>query len=365
MRVLFITREGYELSGARVRCYNFARELVKHGIEAKVLSFADHLGAKYGEHETEMPFFGKLWLNLRALKKLLGESNDTLFVVQRMNYHASAPLLASFFKKNRLIFDCDDWNMRENPVYHWGFYPSSKMEYAVRKIAQKAGVCIAASTFLTDYLRKFSPHVHYLPTGVDTELFYPRSRNGHSKVTFSWIGTVYHREMGENVRFLLSCFSAIADQYGNVSLSLAGEGKYFDEIRQEVAGNKHREKIEVRSWIPPDEIPEYLSHSDIGLLPLVQDTKFNKAKSPTKLFEYMSMAQPTISSDRGEAQRILCDGETGFLVRDREEFISRMRVLVEDPGLRQRMGDKARKEVEKYYSLKVLGEKLAAILKSI
>ena len=41
MKVLFITREGYELSGARVHGYHFARELVRQGIEARVLSFTD------------------------------------------------------------------------------------------------------------------------------------------------------------------------------------------------------------------------------------------------------------------------------------------------------------------------------------
>jgi len=365
MRVLFITREGYELSGARVRCYNFARELAKHGIDAAVFSFADHLGAKYGEHESEMSFFKKLWLNLRAIETFLKEPRETLFVLQRMNYHASAPLLVSFLKRNRVVFDCDDWNIRENPVYHFGFYPSSKMEYAVRKIAKRAVVCVAASVFLTDYLKKSNPRVHYLPTGVDTKLFCPSPRQDNARVTFSWTGTVYHPEMGENLRFLLSCFSAIADQYENVSLSLAGEGQYLEGIKKEIAGSKHEKKITVHPWISPDKVPGHLAQCDIGLLPLIQNTKFNCAKSPTKLFEYMSMAKPTISSDRGEASLVIRDGETGFLARDREEFISEMRMLIEDPGLRQRMGNRAREDVEKYYSLKVLGEKLAAILKDL
>lgn len=365
MRVLFVTREGYELSGARVRCYNFARELAKHGIETQVFSFADHLGAKYGQHESEMSYFDRFRLNFRAFKALLKEPRETVFVLQRMHYHASAPLLVSLLKKNKVIFDCDDWNIRENPVYHFGFYPSSKMEYAVRKIAKRAVACIAASVFLTDYLKKFSSRVHYLPTGVDTGLFSPRPKQDPSKITFSWTGTVYHPEMGENLRFLLSCFSAVADHYDNVSLSLAGEGRYLEEIKQEIAGSKHKGKIQVHAWIAPDKVPEHLSQTDIGLLPLIQKTKFNCAKSPTKLFEYMSMAKPTISSDRGEASLVIRDGETGFLARDREEFIARMRLLVEDPGLRQRMGNKAREDVEKYYSLKALGEKLAAILKDL
>ena len=60
MRVVFITREGYNLSGARARCYNFAKELRKVGIDTEVLSFADNLGAKYGEKEFEMGAIEKI-----------------------------------------------------------------------------------------------------------------------------------------------------------------------------------------------------------------------------------------------------------------------------------------------------------------
>ncbi len=365
MKVLFITREGYGLSGARVRCYNFARELAGHGIEARVFSFAEQLGAKCGEHELEMSGFEKFRLNVRAFRTLIKEPRETLFILQRVNYHVLAPLLVAGIKKNSFVLDCDDWNIREDPAYHFGFYPSSKMEYLTRGIARRAKGCIAASVFLTDYLKTFNPRVPYLPTGVDTELFYPHPSPDSSRITFSWTGTVYHPEMGENLHFLLACFSAVADQYRNIFLSLAGEGKYLEEVKREIAGNKHKERIEVHSWIAPDKVPEYLSQSDIGLLPLIQHTKFNCAKSPTKLFEYMSMAKPTISSDRGEASLVIRDGETGFLAKDREEFIARMRLLIENPQLRQKVGAKAREDIEKYYSLKVLGEKLATILKDL
>ena len=31
MKVIFVTREGYDLAGARVRCFNFAKELKRRG----------------------------------------------------------------------------------------------------------------------------------------------------------------------------------------------------------------------------------------------------------------------------------------------------------------------------------------------
>jgi len=365
VKVLFITREGYELSGARVRCYNFCLELVEQGIDARVFSFAEDLGAKYGEKELGMSWAEKIGLNIKAFRSLIKESSGTVFILQRLNYHALAPLLVAFLKKTPVVFDCDDWNIREDPVYHFGFYPSSKMEYLTRKIARRAKVCIAASRFLEGYLKSFNPNTQYLPTGVDTDLFCPQNERENPDIVFSWIGTAYHQEMGENVRFLLECFSEVADRYNSVVLSLAGEGSYFEAVTKEISSHKHKEKIELRSWISPDKIPEYLSRIDVGLLPLIQDTKFNKAKSPTKLFEYMSMAKATVSSSWGEALNIIRDGETGFLASDRDEFVARMCLLIEDQSLRKKMGIHAREDVVRNYSLKVIGQQLADILKSL
>lgn len=363
MRILFITRESYKLSGARVRCYNFCRELNRQGFDARVFSFADDLGAKCGEREREMSGLKKLKLNMKALERLAQESSDTIFVLQRLNYHALAPLLVSWFKRNRVVLDCDDWDVREDPVYHLGFYPSSKMEYVTRQVARRAKTCIVASKFLGHYLAKFNASVHYLPTGVDTNFFCPPKATVRKNVVFSWIGTAYHEEMGANLRFLLDCFSEVADRHDHVLLDLAGEGRYFDEVKKALSEYKHRGKVIIHDWIHPDRIPGHLSGVDVGLLPLIQDTKFNKAKSPTKLFEHMSMAQPTIANDRGEAKNILRDRETGFLTNAPKGFIAAMERLAGDPKLRREMGSRARQDVERNYSLEVLGKRLADILR--
>lgn len=365
MKVVFVTREGYKLSGARVRCYNFARALKRHGVDTEVFSFADDLGAKYGEKELEMSPKDKLCYNVKAFKRLLKKQKDSIFFMQRLNYHTLAPFLVSLLKRHRFIFDCDDWNIRENPVYYFGFFPSSKMEYFTRKIARYASTCIAASGFLKDYLQKFNHRVYYIPTGVDAEVFRPNGYSDNSRITFSWTGTVYHEEMLENVRFVLDCFSILAEKYNNIFLNIAGEGRFFKEINGYVANLKRKDRVILNSWISPDEIPRYLSDIDIGLLPLIHDTKFNRAKSPTKLFEYMAMAKPTVSSNIGEAARIIKDGKTGLLADTKEEFIGKMESLVNDHVLRRSMGDKARGMIERSYSTNVLGGRLYEILKTV
>jgi glycosyltransferase involved in cell wall biosynthesis len=344
MKIIFVTREGYNLSGARVRCYGFARELKKHNIETEVFSFADDLGAKYGEKEFEMGVSEKIKYNIQAFKRLKKKiDNNSIIFMQRFNYHSLAPFLVSLLRKNKFIFDCDDWNIRENPVYYFGFYPSSKMEYLTRQIAKYSDICIVASKFLKGYLEEFNSKVYYIPTGVDTDIFkLQNNNNDSSKITFSWVGTAYHREMQENIKFILDS----------------------DEIKNTLSNFRYKDRVRINGWISPDRIPDYLSKIDIGLLPLIQDTRFNKAKSPTKIFEYMAMAKPTVSSCIGEAAEIIQDGENGFLAKTKKEFIEKMQTLIEDPTLRQEIGDKARKSVENNYSLKILGRWLYEILKT-
>lgn len=367
MKIVFITREGYNLSGARVRCYNFARELAKYNVEAEVFSFADGLGAEYGENELKMNFFKKLKYNAFALKPLRKKiDKNTLIFMQRLNYHTLAPLLISWLGRRKFIFDCDDWNIRENPIYHFGFYPSSKMEYLTRKLAHYSNACIAASGFLKGYLSRFNQKVYYLPTGVDTRMFSPKPENKNdSRIIFSWIGTAYHPEMGENLRFLLDIFAALSEKHSNIFLSLAGEGRYFNEVISQLNTFKYKERVINEGWISPERIPAYLSKIDIGLLPLIQNTKFNLAKSPTKLFEYMAMAKPTVSSNIGEAGRVIHDAINGFLAKDKEEFMVKMDKLITDPVLRVQMGILARRSVEENYSLSVLGRQLYEIIRTV
>jgi glycosyltransferase involved in cell wall biosynthesis len=364
MKIIFITREGYQLSGARVRCYNFARELGLRGFQTRVFSFADNLGARCGEKEFEMSLFDKFKYNVAAFKELINAQKESIFILQRLNYHAIAPVLAALMRKNRVIFDCDDWNIREDPRYYW-IFPSSKMEYATRKAARYSAACVAASRYLENYLRSFSNKIWYVPTGVDTDFFSPRLKKDDSRVVFSWTGTVFHPEMRDNLLFILSCFSKVAKDCHDVFLRIAGCGTYYEQIKKGAADFEYANRIQLCPWVDPDSMPEHLSGVDIGLLPLIQDSRFNKAKSPTKLFEYMAMGKPAIASNIGEARDILGDQQSGFAARDKQEFISCMRILAKDTRLRKAMGARAREKVLQAYSLQISGKQLAEAINSI
>lgn len=363
MKIIFITREGFRLPGARVRCYNFAKEVSKYGISTEVLSFADKLGARDGENESGMGLKDKMWVNLLALKQLMREK-DNIFYIQRFNYHAFAPYIAHLINKNRIILDLDDWEMRENPKYYFKFYPSSKAHYFTARIAKSSICCIVASNFLKEFLLSFNKHVYYIPSGVDTELFSPSAPVLNTdRFIFSWIGTFHKKEYIENIKLALDCFKIIRKDYQNIYFEIAGDGIYKNNL-ENIISQYNDDNISLKRWMYPEHMPDYLNNIHVGLFPVARNNKFNLAKSPTKLFEYMSMAKPTISSELGEAKTIIRSKETGLLANSQAEFISCMRTLIENPELGRDMGKKARIEAENFYSLKILGKKLAEIIQS-
>ncbi|HQP91865.1 MAG TPA: glycosyltransferase family 4 protein [Candidatus Omnitrophota bacterium] len=357
--IIFITAESRLQAGARVRCFGFAKELERHGFKCRVLSFPDIFGAAFGEKERSINSIEKLILNYKAFKNVLNSGKHAIIFLHRVNYHVFGPLLASIFKRNKVIFDIDDWNMREDLSSFWGV-SSSKAEVLSKKIARRSSFCVAASTFLKEYFAPYSKKICYIPTGVDTNIFYPKSeREGSGAVTLGWIGTVNDRDMYENVRRLFDIFSRLDHSTFDISLVLAGDGAFFEKLKKDKEAHPLRLKIKFKDWIDPAKMPEFLKQIDIGLLPLFKESKFNRAKSPTKLFEYMAMEIPSVASRNGEAQNIIREGQNGLLAGTVSEFAEKLNKLLRDKDLRLKIGKAARVEINERYSLEVLGKSLA------
>ena len=373
MKIIFIAINGYQMPYSRIRCYHFANILNSYGIKTEVISYHDYMCSKYDPIQMlDMGDKDKLRVSFKVLPRLLKEKGN-IFYIQKLHYHAALPFVLSRLGRNRFILDYDDYDF--DRFFFFGrkylnklFFGETASEKITQKIASKAKACVVSSKYLYYYIKQFNKNVSYVPTGVDTEYFNLERTRPNSKITFVWTGQIWGELIYNNLIYIIDCFSKLQGCSCLVKMRIIGMGGFISKLKKYIYDNYSELDIEIIDWVHPTEMPKYLISADIGLLPLIPDSlnkHWMESKSPTKLFEYMAMKMPTVASSFGEVKYIIEDGKDGFLAKTKDEFVYKMKLLVEDEKLRRIMGEAARKKVEEKYSLHKLGKQIFDITQKV
>jgi len=378
MNIVFIGFSDYSFPYTRVRCYNFARELKKYGVDAEVLSYQADLAPQFkGSHMYTIGDRDKLQTNLRAMWRLWDKS--TILYVQKAYYHAAGPFLLSRLRGHKFILDYDDWDIDRAPFFKRGalnllFFNKRFRVDIIENIAAKAFACVAASTKLREYLSQFNDRVFLVPTGVDIHKFSPSIQKNENKnekpasnkeVIAFWSGDVWGDVIFDIVLFILNSFSVAKREVPSLKLRLVCFGNLLYRVRDVIDKFFPDGSVELFEHLHPDKMPEIMSDIDIGLMPLIPDETnrdWMESKSPTKFFEYMAMGKATVTSSFGEVRNIVEDGKDGLLADNLEDFTDKLILLAKDSELRKKMGEAAREKAVEKYSLEQLGKSLYSIL---
>ena len=373
--VQFVGLSGYSYPHSRVRCYNFASELAKHGFKTRVISVHDRFVPDLPE--AEMYGLSDRWriiLIIRSMMRLIRYPRSVLYI-QKLHYHSLSALWAARLTGQPYILDYDDFEIGVDPYgvplfcgfksrrFQRVFFGSIEPEEILGSVARRATFCVAASGFLQEQLLRYTKQVEYIPTGVDTERFVPKTTyESGAPVIILWNGVVWGEIIRDNVLFLVDVISSLASSGLDIVMKIVGRGPFMDEVKSSVRNSGFADRFVFVDWVEPDEMYTVVSEADIGVLPLVNDDPWTRGKSPTKLFEYMASGLPVVVSNRGEAVSVIQHEENGLIADGRDQFIEFLKRLVVSRELRRKLGENARATVTKRYSLPVLGSKLAEAL---
>lgn len=215
------------------------------------------------------------------------------------------------------------------------------------RMAHAYSAVICGSRNLADYYCQYSANVSVVPTAVDADRYAGIARLPSPVVRIGWIGTPLNRH---NVEILRPSLTQLARER-RFELVLVGLNEPLDW---------RLPAIRYVEWSLQEELT-FFAHFDIGVMPL-QDSAFARGKCAFKLIQYMAAGLPVVASPVGANCEVVQDGTNGFLARTDEDWTSRLRQLIDDAGLRERMGANGRAVVRKSYSAQVLWPVYSTIL---
>ncbi|MHB8109979.1 MAG: glycosyltransferase family 4 protein [Syntrophorhabdaceae bacterium] len=326
MRVLFLV-QGLRVAASRYRVFQYIPYLTEHGIEASV--------TLYPRNPVEM---------IRFLGNL--PKYDCLFLQRKRFSGALLALLRRRAKK--IIYDFDDSVMYRNSKAKCPHSRTRMKRFA--DMVSASDYVIAGNRFLMEKTLPFSKKVDVLPTALDANRYIPKDYGTHKEsVTLGWIGdhgSIHYMEKMKPI------FEKLGRRYPKSELSIVCDT--FIDCREM--------SIIKKAWSQETEIAD-LRDMDIGLMPLMNDL-WSEGKCGLKILQYFGVAVPAVCTPVGVNKDVVKDGITGFYANSPDEWVEKLSILIENPGLRRQMGERGREIVMNGYTIQACAPRLIEIIEN-
>lgn len=155
--------------------------------------------------------------------------------------------------------------------------------------------------------------VAVVPNGVDTDFFRPRpvSPRLFDGFTIVYAGGL---EPWQGIDLLLH---AIADLRREANLSIhaviAGDGPVRRDLERLATDLGLGPHVRFLGTVSRESVPQVIAGGDLGYSGHTETQGRAVFRSPLKLYEYMAVGKPVLSSAVADARQLVVPGETGFL----------------------------------------------------
>lgn len=270
-------------------------------------------------------------------------------VIQRQVDPLPGRLLERAVMKDRaLVLDVDDAVWLPEPDGH----PLARLRRNADKLkwlASRADRVIAGNEYLAEWLSGHARDVAVVPSLVDTGRVPTKVHSDSSTIVLGWIGSP---STARYLHAIHAALAAFAKAHPDLSVTLIVVGGPAPAIPGV--------SVERRQWSERHE-RDALMQMDIGLMPM-PDNAWTRGKCAYKALQYMSAGVPVVADDVGLTGRVVGDEAGGLLVGSPEGWKHALARLASSADLRSRIGATGRARVERDFSVRAWGARLAALI---
>lgn len=204
--------------------------------------------------------------------------------------------------------------------------------------------------YLEAYIKQYCKHTEIIPTTLDIKTYVPKKKPAGQKPVLGWIGSPSTWK-SHCLPIAKNLIPFVTEK--KLSMLVIGAGHARDE----------QLPFEFREWSEQREV-EDIQQMDIGIMPL-PDEPWARGKCGYKLIQYMACGIPVIASPVGVNHEIVEHGVNGFLASTQEEWRAAVQQLLDNPALRQQMGQAGRRKIEKELSIQYYGPYMAQQIQAL
>ncbi|MCU7496367.1 MAG: glycosyltransferase family 1 protein [Ignavibacteria bacterium] len=216
-------------------------------------------------------------------------------------------------------------------------------------LLEKADSCFAVSETLINSRKTPKGNPHYLPQGVDLEHFnmqcrkIPEALKGIRKPVIGYFGIV--APLWTNISLIIRA----AKEYPEYEFLIIGR------VEMDISGFNAAGNIKYIGEVPYSDLPDYAKLFDVGIIPF-EENNLTRACNPIKLYEYLAMGIPVVSTDLTEVRKF---SDLVFIAKSEDEFIRLIKTAVEDSTAER---NQARSQRAMEYSWKAVTEKITDVI---
>ncbi|HSL43541.1 MAG TPA: glycosyltransferase family 4 protein [Anaerolineales bacterium] len=186
-----------------------------------------------------------------------------------------------------------------------------------------------------------------VPNGVDTArfdaaLYHPQRL--FDGLTIGFVGSLinWHR-----LDVLLHAMAELKQEGIHLNLVVVGDGPMREAWENEVQLLHLEDNVCFVGRVAWTEVPSYIAGFDLGYMGYSHLEMGKMYGSPLKLYEYMAMALPVVSSTCEDARDMIIDGQNGYLFEpgDKEDLKRVLLLAIRDQARWSEIGKAARRQV--------------------
>ena len=230
-----------------------------------------------------------------------------------------------------------------------------------------AGAITISSRHMTDNLKldKWEEKVSLIPYGVNPNYFNVNSgKKETDKIKILHAGRIVGKK---GVPDLIKVFNEITQEHNNIELHLAGDGEQLPQCRELVGKLGLDSKVIFYGNVPHEKIKELMNEADIFVLNSRVDENGDMEGTPNTILEAMCIGKAVVSTRHAGIPYVIEHDKNGLLANEKsnDDLKENLQKLINNPGLREVLGEQARETILESYTIEVMKDKIKAVFKQV